>query len=86
MLKRPKQHSTSYFENPYRIKACRQFSSNIHTFNKTWQIIIIEQWRNIKTTSRETETLKLQLRETEDVLIKLHRTLVPHSIDKELDW
>ena len=53
-------------KKPNAIEACKHFNSNEHTLSKHGNFIIIEQLRNINTTS--TETLKMRLSERENVL------------------
>ena len=64
-------------KKPNAIEACKHFNNHGHKFNKHGKFIITEQLRNINTTP--TETLKLRLRERENIWIKKLKTLTPYG-------
>ena len=69
-------------KKPNAIEACKHSNNNEHTFSKHGKFIIIEQLRNINTTP--TETLKLRLKERENIWIKKHKTLATYGLNQEL--
>ena len=68
---------------PNAVEACKHFNNNEHISSKHGEFIIIEQLRNINTTS--TETLKLRLKEKETFWIKKIKTLTPYGLNQELN-
>ena len=60
-------------KKPNAIEAYKDFNNNEHTFSKHGKCTIIELLRNISTAS--TKTLKVRLRERENVWIKKLKTL-----------
>ena len=70
-------------KKPNATEACKHFNNNEHTFSKHGKFIIIEQLRNINTTS--TKTLKLRLKERENFWIKKLKTLTPYGLNQELN-
>ena len=65
------------------IPACKHFNSNDHNFNNHGKIIIIEQLRNIRTTS--TETFKERLKQRENLWIMKLEILVPLGLNQDLN-
>ena len=65
------------------METCKHFNNNEHTFSTHVKFKIIEQLRNINTTS--TETLKLRLRERERFCIKKLRNATPYGLNVELN-
>ena len=65
------------------IETCKHFNNSEHRFSKHGKFIIIEQLRNINTTS--TKTLKLRLKERENFWIKKLKTLTPYGLNQELN-
>ena len=70
-------------KNPNAIPACKHFNRNDHDFKNHGKIIIIEQIRNIRTTS--TETLKERLKQQENFWIMKLDTLAPHGLNQDLN-
>lgn len=58
----------------------KHVNNNEQTFSKHGRVLKIEQLQNINTTL--TETLKLRLRETENVWIKKLTTLTPYDLSQ----
>ena len=71
-------------KNPNAIPACKHFNRHDHDFNNHGKIIIIEQLRNIRTTS--TETLKERLKQRENFWIMKLETLAPLGLNQDLNW
>ena len=71
-------------KNPNAIPACKHFNRHDHDFNNHGKIIIIEQLRNIHTTS--TETLKERLKQWENLWIMKLETLAPLDLNQDLNW
>ena len=71
-------------KNPNVIPACKHFNRHDHDFNNHGKIIIIEQLRNIHTTS--TETLKERLKQWENCWIMKLETLLPLGLSQDLNW
>ena len=70
-------------KNPNAIPACKHFNRHDHDFNNHGKIIIIEQLRNIRTTS--TETLKERLKQRENFWIMKLETLAPLGLNQDLN-
>ena len=70
-------------KNPNAVPACKHFNRNDHDFNNLEKIIIIQQLRNIGTTS--TETLQERLKQQENLWIMKLQTLAPLSLKQELN-
>lgn len=58
----------------------KHVNNNEHTFSKHGRVLKIEELQNINTTL--TETLKLRLRETENVWIKKLTTLTLYDLSQ----
>ena len=71
-------------KNPNAIPACKHFNRHDHDFNNHGKIIIIEQLRNIRTTS--TETLKERLKQRENFWIMKLEALAPLGLNQDLNW
>ena len=72
-----------YVQNPNAIPAFKHFNRHDHDFNNHGKIIIIEQLRNIHTTS--TETLKERLKQRENFWIMKLETLASHGLNQDLN-
>ena len=70
-------------KNRNAMPACKHFNRHYHDFNNLGKIIIIEQLRNIRTTS--TETLKERLKQRENFWIMKLETLAPHGLKQDLN-
>ena len=70
-------------KNPNAIPAWKHFNRHDHGFNNCGKTIIIEQQRNISTTS--TETLKEKLKQRENFWIMKLETLAPLDLNQELN-
>ena len=71
-------------KNPNAIPVCKHFNRHDHDFNNHWKIIIIEQLRNIRTTS--TETLKQRLKQQENFWIMKLEILASLGMNQDLNW
>ena len=69
--------------NPNAIPACKHFNKHDYDFNNHGKIIIIEQLRNIRTTS--TETFKERLKQRENFWIMKLETLAPLGLNQDLN-
>ena len=70
-------------KNTNAIPACEHFNRHNHDFDNHREIIIIEQTRNICTTS--TDTLKERLKQGENFWIMKLETLVPYGFNQDLN-
>ena len=70
-------------KSPNAIPAPKHFNRHDYNFNKYGKIIIIEQLRNILTTS--TETLKERLKQQEHFWIMKLETLAPPGLNQDLN-
>ena len=68
-------------KNPNAIPACKHFNRHDHDFNNHGKIIIIEQLRNIRTTS--TEKLKERLKQRENFWLMKLETLEPLGLNQD---
>ena len=77
-------------ETPFNIrlnnhrKDIKHFKRHDHDFSNHGEIIIIEQLRNIRTTS--TDILEERLIQRENFWIMKLETLAPHALSQDLNW
>ena len=71
-------------KNSNAIPACNHFNRHDHDFNNHRKIIITEQLRNICRIT--TESLKERLKQWENFWIMELETLVPLSLNQDLNW
>ena len=71
-------------KNPNVIPVSKHFNQHDHEFNNHGKIIIIEQIRNIYTTS--TEALRERLKHWENFWILKLETLAPLGLNQDLNW